>query len=91
MTPGLAHALLGLALWTAVAVPLGLWRVANAPWFGFAVVVAAYASRERRQSEEWFENNRIAIWKWRPRAWRDMAWPILTAGIATAHVVLLWR
>lgn len=88
MKPGLAHALVALAVWFAIAVPLDFFGVTSAPWFGFAIVTAGYISRERRQSEEWFRDNRIAIWKWRPRAWRDMAWPILTAAILTALVVL---
>lgn len=87
MKPGVAHVLLGLAIWAVVTGPLSIVGVPNAPWFGFTATSAAYASRERRQSEEWFGSNRIALWKWRPRAWRDMAWPILAAGIATALVV----
>lgn len=89
MKPGVSHALIGLAIWAVVTAPAAwvlLWAgitPAVAPWFGVVATAAAYISRERRQSEEWFGSNRIALWKWRPRAFRDMAWPIFASLVAT--------
>ncbi len=89
MKPGVSHALIGLAIWAVVTAPAAwvlLWAgitPAVAPWFGVVATAAAYISRERRQSEEWFGSNRVALWKWRPRAFRDMAWPIFAALGAT--------
>jgi hypothetical protein len=96
MPPGLAHALLALAIQAAVAVPIAfalridalaalLTGGVLALAIGAAFAGGAYFGRERRQSEEWYRSNRIPPWVWRPRAFRDMAWPAL----AVLAVVML--
>ena len=83
--PGFSHALLGVAITLMVGAifavaPLGPW--------GSAAVCAflMYAMRERRQSEEHFGSNRIPLWQWKPRAWRDMAWPALAGAMVAALI-----
>jgi hypothetical protein len=84
-TPALSHALIGVLITLAVggilaAVPIGTWGAGAIAAFIF------YLSRERRQSEEHFGSNRIWPWQWKPRAWRDMAWPSLAAA-GTAFLI----
>jgi hypothetical protein len=77
--PGLAHAALGVAITLAVggivaAIPIGPWGAGAIAAFIF------YLSRERRQTEEWAGSNRVSLLRWKPRAWRDMAWPSIAAA-----------
>lgn len=79
ITPCAAHALLGAALTALIGLPCAL---AGLPaLIGAAFAIGFYAGRERRQSEEYFSSNRIAPWRWKPRAWRDMAWPALSSTL----------
>ncbi len=85
LAPGLTHAALGVAITLVVggvlaAAPIGPWGAGAVAAFIF------YLSRERRQSEEHFGSNRIWPWQWKPRAWRDMAWPSLAAA-GTAFLI----
>lgn len=100
MTPGLAHALLAIALQGVIALPLAfLLRVdavaaaltggVLAAVIGGAFAAGFYAGRERRQSEEWWGSNRIPPWRWRPRAFRDAGWSALAVALITCAVVLL--
>ena len=84
MPPGLAHALLALAIQAIVAAPLAFLLRVDAVAatltggllgcaIGAAVAIGVYLGRERRQSEEWFRSNVIPFWRWRPRALRDAA------------------
>ncbi len=91
MKPGLSHVLLGLLIWGLVSMVALPFAPATAPWFGVTATAAFYISRERRQSEEWFASNRIPPWRWRPRALRDAAWPILAALAATALCLVFDR
>jgi|GEM_PF-6970755 len=84
MTPGLSHALIGLAIWGAVTLLALPVLPASAAVLGVAAAAFFYIGRERRQSEEFFGSNRIPPWRWRPRAFRDMAWPIGAALAAAA-------
>jgi hypothetical protein len=88
MPPGIAHALIALGMQALVALPLALALRVDALAqvltggvlalaIGAAFSAGAYAGRERRQSEEWAGSNRIPPWVWRPRAFRDFAWPAL--------------
>jgi hypothetical protein len=84
-TPALSHALIGVLITLVVggilaAAPIGPWGAGAVAAFTF------YLSRERRQSEEHFGSNRIALWQWKPRAFRDMAWPAL-AGVLVALAI----
>lgn len=97
--PGLAHALLALALQAAVGVPAviaiafgGGPALAGLAWpFGMVggacFAVGFYVGRERRQSEEWWGSNRIPPWQWKPRALRDIGWPALAVGGVVLGVV----
>lgn len=102
MTPGLAHALLALALQSIVAglaLTAGyLTRVSGlsagvsvpaALVLGAGVAVGFYLGRERRQSEQWAGSNRIPPWVWKPRALRDFGWPLLAVVASTVGTVLL--
>lgn len=84
MPPGLAHALIALALQALVALPV--WAVtrsgALAAAVGAVFALGFYTGRERRQSEEWWGSNRIPPWRWKPRAARDVAWPALAVVVA---------
>jgi hypothetical protein len=82
MTPGTSHALIALALQVMLAVPL-MFLLRDAPTafgVGWAFASGFYVGRERRQSEEWYGTNRLFPWEWRPRAFRDAAWPTLACG-----------
>ena len=84
ITPGAAHALLGAALTALIGLPCAL---AGLPaLIGAAFAIGFYVGRERRQSEEHFGSNRIAPWRWKPRAGRDIAWPAV-ASAATAVLI----
>lgn len=100
MPPGLAHALLALAIQAIVGVPLAfLFRVDAiaaaltggmlAAVLGGVLAVGIYIGRERRQSEEWAGSNRIPPWRWKPRAARDAAWPGLAVGAMCVIVGVL--
>lgn len=93
MTPGLSHALIALAIQAAVAALASLLLRNGVLGFGVGAAVALgfYLGRERRQSEEWFGSNRIAPWRWRPRALRDLAWPALAVSLAAGAAFLLLR
>lgn len=84
MKPGLAHAIIGAAIALMVAIPAQLLGVTAG--LGAAVAIGFYVGRERRQSEEWFGSNRVSPLLWRPRAWRDMAWPALAALVVSYGV-----
>lgn len=88
MPPGLAHALLAVAIQAIVAAPLAFVLRDGAIAFaiGGAFAVGFYAGRERRQSEEWWGSNIIPPWVWRPRAFRDMAWPALAVACVVVAV-----
>lgn len=96
MKPGLSHALLALGMQWAIAVPIlivsgnGLLATASGALFS----AGFYVGRERRQSEEHYGSNRIPVWWWKPRALRDLGWPLLavSAPVAalTAYVCFPW-
>jgi hypothetical protein len=106
MPPGLAHALLALALQCVVALPLALLLRVDAvaallaggvlaTVVGAAFAIGFYLGRERRQSEEWAGSNRIPPWVWKPRALRDAAWPAaavlaVVAALAVARGMGAW-
>lgn len=100
MPPGLSHAGIALALQAIVAVPLAfllrldvlaalLTHGLLAAVIGAVLAAGFYLGRERRQSEEWFLSNRIPPWRWRPRALRDFAWPLLAVALACVAVGVL--
>ena len=102
MTPGLAHALLALLIQGVIALPLAfLLRLEAVAAFlrggvlamalGGMLAVGFYLGRERRQSEEVWGSNRIPPWLWRPRAFRDMAWPALAVALAVGAVAAVLR
>jgi len=85
ISPGLAHAALGIVIMLVVGAILALIPVG--PWGAGAVAASIfYLSRERRQSEEHFRSNQIPPWQWKPRAWRDMGWPALAAAIVATLI-----
>lgn len=88
MTPGLFHALIGLAIYVVVSFVALILGAGGHQWVGFAAAAWFYIGRERRQSEEHFGSNRIPPWRWKPRALRDLAWPVLAAGAAALAVTL---
>ena len=77
--PGLSHALLGAALTALIGLPCALAGLPAV--IGAAFAIGFYVGRERRQSEEHFNSNRIYPWQWKPRAARDIAWPALAAAL----------
>jgi hypothetical protein len=89
--PGLAHALLGLAIWLVVTLGALPFGADAAMWCGVTATAWFYIGRERRQSEEHFGSNRIPPWCWRERALRDVAWPVGAALIATLAVLAFDR
>lgn len=100
MPPGLTHALIALAIQLAFGLPLAfLFRVDAvaallhggllAAVFGGVLAAGFYAGRERRQSEEYWRSNRIPPWRWRPRAARDFAWPLLAVCLASVVVEMI--
>ena len=100
MPPGLAHALIALAIQLAFGLPLAfLLRVdvvaavlhggLLAAVLGGVLAVGFYLGRERRQSEEYWRSNRIPPWQWRPRAARDFAWPLLAVSLASIVVEVI--
>jgi hypothetical protein len=91
VTPGLGHALIGLAIWLVVSLVALPFGTGAHMWFGVMAAAWFYIGRERRQSEEHFGSNRIPPWRWKPRAFRDMAWPILAVVVATVAVRLADR
>lgn len=91
MKPGLSHVLIGLAIWLVVSLVAAPFGTGAAMWFGVTATTWFYISRERRQSEEWFRSNRIPPTQWRPRAWRDIAWPVGAVLAATAIVTVANR
>lgn len=87
LPPGLGHAAIGILITLVVGgflalVPVGPWGAGAVAAFVF------YFSRERRQTEEWAGSNRVSPLMWKPRAWRDMGWPALSATV-TAIVIEL--
>lgn len=99
MPPGLAHALIALALQGILALPLAfLLRIdavaatmtngVLAATVGAALAIGFYVGRERRQAEEYFGSNVIPPWHWRPRSLRDAAWPGLVVGVMTVIVLV---
>lgn len=86
MVPGLSHAAIAAGLTLLVAVPA--WVLGGSLGLGAAFAVGFYVGRERRQSEEWAGSNRIAPWRWKPRALRDVAWPALAAAVVTGLLLL---
>jgi hypothetical protein len=85
--PGVGHAALGIVIMLVVGGGLALIPVG--PWGAGAVAAFIfYLSRERRQSEEHFDSNRIPPWKWKPRAGRDMGWPALAAATVALAIEL---
>jgi hypothetical protein len=88
-SPGLYHAALGIVITLLVGgflalVPVGPWGAGAVAAFIF------YLSRERRQSEEWARSNRVSPLVWKPRAFRDMAWPALAATITALAIELVF-
>ena len=90
MTPGLSHALIGLAIWGVVTLVALPFAPGLAPAFGVVAAAFFYLGRERRQSEEFFGPHRIPPWRWRPRALRDIAWPVAATVLASAVVKLAY-
>lgn len=90
MPPGLAHALLALGLQGAVALPLLLTPIGGVMAAAIGAVFASgfYLGRERRQSEEWAGSNRIPPWRWKPRAGRDLAWPVLALAAVVVALAM---
>ena len=86
-SPGLSHALLAALITLIVGAFFAL--VYLGPW-GNAAVCAflMYVMRERRQSEEHFGSNRIALWKWKPRAYRDFLWAGVGGGLVALAIEL---
>ena len=83
--PGLAHAALGIVIMLVVGATLALIPVG--PWGAGAVAAFIfYLSRERRQTEEWAGSNRVSLLVWKPRAFRDMAWPALAASLTALAI-----
>ena len=88
LTPGLSHALIGAALTALIGLPCAL---AGLPALvGAAFAIGFYIGRERRQSEEHFGSNRIYPWQWKPRAGRDIAWPVLASALVALAIELAW-
>jgi hypothetical protein len=85
--PGVGHALIGAALTAAIGIPCALIGLPALIGAGFAI--GFYVGRERRQSEEHFESNRIWPWQWKPRAGRDIAWPALAASLVALLIEVL--
>jgi hypothetical protein len=85
--PGVGHALIGAALTAAIGIPCALIGLPALIGAGFAI--GFYVGRERRQSEEHFESNRIWPWQWKPRAGRDIAWPALAAALVALLIEVL--
>ncbi|MCA3377345.1 MAG: hypothetical protein INF64_09485 [Roseomonas sp.] len=84
LPPGLGHAAIGTAFTAIIGIPCAL---AGLPAIiGAAFAIGFYVGRERRQTEEWKGSNRVSPLIWKPRAWRDMGWPALSAT-ATAIVI----
>ena len=87
ITPGAAHAILGAALTALIGLPCALTGLPAL--IGAAFVIGFYVGRERRQSEEHFGSNRIAPWRWKPRAGRDMAWPALSSALVALLIEVI--
>ncbi len=85
-SPGISHALLGAAF--AAIIGLSCALVSLPAVIGAAFAIGFYVGRERRQSEEHFGSNRIPLWQWKPRAWRDMAWPAVSAAVVALAIEL---
>jgi hypothetical protein len=90
MPPGLSHALIAAAMQGAVAWPLLSVIHDAVAVFSVAALfpIGFYAGRERRQSEEWFGSNRIPPWRWRPRALRDLGWPVMACCAMVVAILL---
>ncbi|MFN7594397.1 MAG: hypothetical protein ACK5PU_02160 [bacterium] len=84
LPPGIGHALIGASLTALIGIPCALFGAS--PAFGAAFAIGFYVGRERRQSEEHFNSNRIPPWVWKPRAFRDMAWPALSASLTALAI-----
>jgi hypothetical protein len=82
--PGLGHVLIGAALTAIIGIPCAL--LGASPAIGAVFAIGFYVGRERRQSEEHFGSNRILPWKWKPRAWRDMGWPAISASLTALTI-----
>jgi hypothetical protein len=90
--PGLGHALLALAIQGAHAgVTVAVFgKGLTGLWVGAASAIWFYIGRERRQSEEHFGSNRVAPWRWKPRALRDAAWPALAVLAVAGAATFAW-
>ena len=89
-SPGFLHAILAALITLIVGTFFAL--VYLGPWGNAAVCVALmYVMRERRQSEEHFGSNRIMLWRWKPRAGRDIAWPALAAASVAILIEVIVR
>jgi hypothetical protein len=91
MRPSVSHVLLGLAFTAIVGGPTQFLyarflSIDIGWWHGFTFTLAFYASRERRQSEEFWGSNRIPPWQWKPRALRDIAYPVLASAVLCSFV-----
>lgn len=98
--PGLNHALVAVALQGIFGClasfalwfePVRVLVVGNvlAAVIGASVSFGFYLGRERRQAEEWWGDNRIAPWRWEPRSFRDMGWPLLAVCVGVA--IVAWQ
>lgn len=87
-----AHGVLAVALQAIVAAPLALLGIA--PWLaaaiGAAVVVVAYAARERVQAEAVTGRN-TALWNWsgNPKAAKDIGVPAALTGAIVAAAAIM--
>jgi hypothetical protein len=84
LPPGVGHALIGAGLTALIGIPCAL--LGASPAIGAAFAIGFYVGRERRQSEEWAGSNRIPPWRWKPRAFRDIAWPALSASLTALAI-----
>ena len=86
-SPGFLHAVLAALITLIVGTFFAL--VYLGPW-GNAAVCAflMYVMRERRQSEEHFGGNRISLWKWKPRSYRDFLWAGVGGGLVALAIEL---
>jgi len=84
LSPAIGHALIGAGLTALISIPCAL--LGASPAIGAAFAIGFYVGRERRQSEEWAGSNRIPPWRWKPRAFRDIAWPALSASLTALAI-----
>lgn len=86
LPPGLGHAALGAAFTAIIGIPCALFG--QPAIIGAAFAIGFYVGRERRQTEEWMGSNRVSPLIWKPRAWRDMGWPALSAAVTA--IIIEW-